>query len=198
MARDATEPVGRHSGPRPRERRRGSAILHGPAGHPIHPPLTDLVVGAFTVGSVAAVLGAFGVAEEALADTAFVAVCAGLIVAAPTALAGVLDYLTIPRGTPLRRAAAIHWVINVTAVAVYLVAAVLLEPGPGDGNVRLVGAIVSAGAWALLLVGGWLGGTMVFRYGMRVIDAEDEPVREAVKPTHLAERSIRDPAPGAR
>lgn len=184
-------------GPRPRAERRGSVVLHGPAGHPLHPPLTDLVLGALSLGTIAAVLGAVGIAEEALADAAFVAVCAGLLAAVPTAIAGFLDYLTIPRGTPLRRAAAIHWVLNASALAAYLVAAPLLEPGPGDGVVSLSGAIVSAAAWLLLLGGGWLGGTMVFRYGMRVVKAEDEPVSEAVKPTHPPERSAREPAPGA-
>lgn len=198
MTADRSDPLGRNTGPRSRGEIRGSVLLHGPAGHPIHPPMTDIVVGAFSLGTIAAVLGVFGVAEEALADAAFVAICAGLIVAGPTAVAGFLDYLTIARGTSLRRAAAIHWVVNVMAVATYLVAAVLLEPGPGDGVVPRAGAIVSAGAWALLLVGGWLGGTMVFRYGMRVVEAEGEPLAEAIKPKGRAERSIREPAPGAR
>jgi uncharacterized membrane protein len=185
-------------GPRMRHERRHATALHGPAGHPIHPPLTDLVVGALSLGTVAALLGAFGVAEEALADTAFVAVCAGLLVALPTATAGFLDYITIPRGTPLRKAATIHWVLNIVALSTYLVSAALLEPGPGDGQVAIAGAVVAFAAWILLLGGGWLGGTMVFRYGMRVVEADAEPVLDAVKPTGPAERSIREPAPGSR
>jgi uncharacterized membrane protein len=92
---------------------RGGRLLRGPAGHPIHPPLTDVVIGALTIGTAAAVVGWIGLAEEAAADAAFVAIVGGLIAAIPTAVAGLVDYLIIPRGTPLRRAAAIHWVVNV-------------------------------------------------------------------------------------
>lgn len=184
--------------PRMRHERRGATLLHGPAGHPLHPPLTDLVTGALSLGTISALLGWFGIAEEAFADAAFVAVAAGLILAVPTVVAGFLDYFTIARGTSLRRAAAIHWVLNVLALSTYLVSAALLEPGPGDGDVRGTGALLALAAWLLLLGGGWLGGTMVFRYGMRVIQTEpDEPVRVAVSPRHPAERSVREPAPGA-
>ena len=49
----------------------------------------------------------------------------------------------------------------------------------------------------LILAGGWLRGTMVLRYGMRVVEAEGEPVSEAVKPTHGSDVSIREDGPGS-
>jgi hypothetical protein len=36
--------------------------------------------------------------------------------------------------------------------------------------------------FGLLTVGGWLGGTIVFVHGMRVLRLEDEPVERAVAP----------------
>jgi uncharacterized membrane protein len=162
---------------------RSGRLLRGPAGHPLHPPLTDVVIGALTIGTAAAVLGWVGLAEEAAADAAFIGVVGGLIAAVPTAIAGLADYLIIPRGTPLRRAAAIHWVVNVWGLALFTVAAVLLEPGPGDGRASASGAIVAVLAWLVLLVGGYVGGTMVFTYGMRVVGDADRPTAEALRPT---------------
>ena len=37
--------------------------------------------------------------------------------------------------------------------------------------------------FALLTLGGWLGGTIVFVYGMRVLAKEDEPALSAVSPS---------------
>jgi uncharacterized membrane protein len=141
------------------------------------------VIGALTIGTAAAVLGWIGLAEEAAADAAFVAIIGGLIAAAPTAFTGFLDYLRIPRGTPLRRAAAIHWVVNIWSLATFTVAAVLLEPGPGTGTVSVSGAVVAVVAWLLLLVGGYVGGTIVFTYGMRVLAESDTPTAKALRPT---------------
>jgi len=39
--------------------------------------------------------------------------------------------------------------------------------------------------FALLTLGGWLGGTIVFVYGMRVLAKEDEPALSAVSPSGL-------------
>lgn len=65
----------------------------------------------------------------------------------------------------------------------FTVAAVLLEPGPGDGTVSVAGAIVAVLAWLLLFVGGYVGGTMVFTYGMRVLGESDTSTAEALLPT---------------
>jgi uncharacterized membrane protein len=157
-------------------------ILRGPEGHPSHPPLTDVTIGAFTVGVVAAVLGWLGIEEDGMAATAFVAIVLGLVFSLPTISTGFVDYLQISRGTPLWRTATAHWLAMVSAVATFLIAAALLRKGPESGEISAAGAVVGIAAAAMLTLGGWLGGTVVFVHGMRVLDASGIRTRDAVSP----------------
>jgi uncharacterized membrane protein len=158
-------------------------LLRGTDGHPSHPPLTDVTIGTFTVGVVAAVLGWIGIEEDGMAATAFLAIVLGLVFSLPTIVTGFVDYLEISRGTPLWRTATIHWLAMVFAVATFLVAAALLHDGWSSGDVSGAGAIVAIGAEVLLTLGGWIGGTIVFVHGMRVLNLLHLPARKAISPT---------------
>ncbi len=79
-----------------------SMLVKGPEGKPSHPPLTDVVIGAYTVGVAMLVAGAAGLEEEAMAKGALLAISGGLIVTLPTAMTGVLDYLDLPKPTAPR------------------------------------------------------------------------------------------------
>jgi hypothetical protein len=47
---------------------------------------------------------------------------------------------------------------------------------------ELAGLVLTLAGFAVLTLGGWLGGTIVFVHGMRVLGRLDAPAREAVKP----------------
>jgi uncharacterized membrane protein len=162
--------------------RRLLGLARGFPGHPSHPPFTDATTGALTLGVVLAILGWLGVAEEAAARASVLAIAVGLVLSVPTLVTGFLDYLAIPRGTARWRTASVHWLAMVFAVSVFLVAAAALQPGYDDGEVRATGAIAAVLAEALLLVGGWLGGAVVFVHGERVLALPDEPARAAAVP----------------
>jgi uncharacterized membrane protein len=157
-------------------------LLRGFKGHPAHPPFTDFSVGAYTVGTLAVVLGAFGVDEELMVRVGFFATLVGLIAAVPTALTGLADYVRIRRGTPMRRTATIHRNSMVTATVIYVASALLLRDGYDSGSVSAADAAVSAIAWVVLAFGAWVGGSMVFVYGMRVLSEPGTPTSEALKP----------------
>ena len=78
---------------------KASYLVRGVPGHPLHPPLTDASIGAYTFATVAAVLSKLGVADHAFAQGWWLALVIGLVVTVPTALTGLLDWLTITRGT---------------------------------------------------------------------------------------------------
>ena len=80
-------------------------LIKGFTGKPSHAPLTDVSIGAYTVGVAMLVAGAFGLEEEAMATGALLAISGGLIVAVPTSLTGLLDWLDIRKGTPRARSA---------------------------------------------------------------------------------------------
>jgi len=158
-------------------------LLKGFKGHPSHPPLTGVSIGAYTVGTVMLVIGSFGLLEEKMAWGGFLAIATGLISAIPTVLTGFLDFLEIPRGTGMRRTANLHWVVMVLSTSCYLVTEVLAQEIFDTGVVSLPATLLSVVAFGLLSLGGWFGGAIVFVYGMRV---ENElpalPEVEAIKP----------------
>ncbi len=155
-------------------------LLRGGRGHPLHPPLTDISVGAYTVGTVAVVLGWVGVEEPAMAKVGFLAIVIGLIVSGITILAGFLDYLKISRGTPLWNTATMHFVSMGIANGGFIAAAALLQAGYSKGVISTAAGAVTVGAFVVLAVGAYIGGTIVFWYGMRVVN-EETSAREAVK-----------------
>jgi uncharacterized membrane protein len=159
-----------------------SWLYRGTPGHPLHPPLTDATIGIYTFATTGAVLSKLGVAEEEFAQGWALALIVGLVVTAPTALTGLADWVRISRGTPLFRTATAHMVAMLFATAFFLIA---IGAGYGDGMDGVVpdGAFVlSLVGFALLTVGGWLGGTVVFHYGMRVLNLVEEPAARASSP----------------
>jgi uncharacterized membrane protein len=143
-------------------------LLHGLPGHPLHPPLTDATIGMFVLATGLSVVGALGWIEEAAGKAAWLALVGGLIVAAPTAVTGFADWLTIAWGSPTWRTATLHLTAMVTAVSLFGVAAWLQWDGYQDATVTTGGLVAALLGFAALTAGGWLGGAIVFVHGMRV------------------------------
>ena len=157
-------------------------LIKGKPGKPSHPPLTDASIGAYTAGVVMLVLGALGVEEEQMAHGALLAISVGLALALPTALTGLLDWLELPRGTPLRRVATIHLFVMVAATVLFAATWIAQLGGYKDDAVRGLALVLGLLAFAALAVGGNVGGANVFVYGIRVLKREDVPVAKALSP----------------
>jgi uncharacterized membrane protein len=157
-------------------------LIKGKPGKPSHPPLTDASIGAYTAGVVMLVLGALGVEEEQMAHGALLAISVGLALALPTALTGLLDWLELPRGTPVRRVATIHLFVMVTATILFAATWIAQLGGYKDDEVRGLALVLGLVAFAALAVGGNVGGANVFVYGIRVLKREDVPVAKALSP----------------
>jgi len=161
-----------------------SYLVRGFPGHPLHPPMTDGAIGAYTAATVLACLGAAGVAEDALAKGWWVALLVGLAFGGLAALTGFVDWVTITWGTPLWRTATFHMLVMVVATLLFVLAAVVGHAGYDDGEVRAGALALQLVAFGVLTIGGWLGGSVVFVHGMRVLDLAEEPARRAVIPGH--------------
>jgi uncharacterized membrane protein len=157
-------------------------LLKGLSGHPLHPPLTDVTIGTYTFATAAAVLSRLGVSEHNLATAWWLALVAGLVVSAPTALAGFVDWLDISTGTPLWRTATLHLSVMLTATIVFAVAAGAGHADYVDGTIGGASLIITLVGFGLLTLGGWLGGAIVFVHGMRVLSLVEEPTARAVSP----------------
>jgi len=159
-----------------------SYLYRGQPGHPIHPPLTDATIGAYTAATVAGFASIIGVAEGAAASAWWLALVIGFIFTVPTALTGLLDWLVITRGTPLWRTATAHMISMVTATIFFLIAILVGHSGYKDSAVETGPYVLTLIGFAALTLGGWLGGSIVFGYGMRVLNLPNEPAGRAVSP----------------
>src|SRR4029078_5897387 len=98
-------------------------FLKGPAGHPLHPHLTDATIGAYTFATAMAVLSRLGVSEHNTATAWWLGLLTGLVITLPTALTGFLDWLDISTGTPLWRTATLHLSAMLSATVVFAITA---------------------------------------------------------------------------
>jgi uncharacterized membrane protein len=154
-------------------------LLRGNPGHPLHPPLTDLTIGMFGLATALTVIGSLGAIEDKAGPAAWLALIGGLIVALPTALSGFADWILLEWGSEPWRTATWHLSLMLSSVALFAVAAWLQHPGYEHGDVTAGGLIFALAGLAVLTVGGWLGGAVVFVHGTRVIAEEHRQRRDS-------------------
>jgi uncharacterized membrane protein len=169
-------------------------LVKGLPGHPLHPPLTDATIGLYTGATAFGILSAFGVSEANTATAWWLTLVVGLVVTVPTALTGLVDWLGITWGTPPWRTATLHLLSMLTATVFFLVAAIVGHGGYVDGEVTSGSLVLTIVGFGFLTLGGWLGGTVVFVHGMRVLNLPEEPTRRAVAPVPHAEKEAAEGA----
>jgi uncharacterized membrane protein len=162
------------------------ALLRGPNGHPLHPPFTDATIGAYAVASVLGIVAVAGGSTARTTTGWWLALLVALCLTVPTALTGLVDWLQITWWTPLWRVATSHMAAMLVASGLFLAA---LLVGHGDYTAGSLGGgplTLTLAGFVTLTLGGWLGGTIVFVYGMRALGIE-APALEAVKPVEPEE-----------
>jgi uncharacterized membrane protein len=165
-----------------------SYLWKGLPGHPLHPPLTDATIGAYAVASVLAVVDYAGISETAAAHGWWLALIVGLTFTVPTALSGLLDWLTITWRSPLWWTATWHMLTMLTATVFFALTAIFGHDDWQAGNVTTGSLALNMIGFVVLVVGGWLGGTIVFVHGMRVLNLVEEPPERAITPAPLPEK----------
>jgi uncharacterized membrane protein len=163
------------------------SLLKGLPGHPLHPPMTDGAIGAYTAATVLAAVGAAGVAEAELAKGWWLTLIIALGFGALAAMTGLVDWLSITRGTPLWRTATTHLIVMVAANALFGLAAILGHAGYVDGEIGTTALVLALLGFGALTVGGWIGGSIVFVHGMRVLGLPEEPAASAIMPGEKGE-----------
>jgi len=169
-----------------------SYLWRGLPGHPIHPPLTDLTVGAYTFATAAAFAQVVGITSHSGAYGWWIALVFGAITSVATVLTGFLEWLTITPGTPLKRTVTTHALVMATA-SVFFVLAIIV--GHKHYTRGLVGAwpfILTVIGFGVLTIGGWLGGAITYVHGMRVLNLVDEPTLRAARPAPTPEKERAD------
>jgi uncharacterized membrane protein len=154
-ARQAKEPV--------------SAALAGPYGHPFHPILVTVPIGAWVASLV------FDIASYIVGDPGFLTmgsvwlIAIGVLGALLAAMVGFLDLLAIPTGTRAFRTGLVHMSLNLVVTAAYAGNFFWRHAGYGHpGPVGVGPLVLSAASLAVLGVSGYLGGMLAYRFGVRV------------------------------
>jgi uncharacterized membrane protein len=138
-------------------------------GHPLHAILTDLPIGCFTLAFIWNVVALLANRQPWYAMT-FWALLTGVILVVPTALVGLLDYTKVlERKHPGRNTATLHLVANVSATVFFLLSLIFRGgPGPLGGVARFATFVLALIGIALLGLGGYLGGHLVYHHGVGV------------------------------
>jgi uncharacterized membrane protein len=165
-----------------------SVLWRGLPGHPLHPPLTDVTIGIYTLATAMALLSRLGVTEENTATVWWIALISGLVTTLPTALTGFFDWLEIERRTPLWRTATAHLSAMLIATILFAITAGAGHSNYVDGEVSGASLVLTLVGYAVLVLGGWLGGSVVYVHGMRVLNLVDEPTRRAAAPVATPEK----------
>jgi nitrite reductase/ring-hydroxylating ferredoxin subunit/uncharacterized membrane protein len=121
-------------------------------GHPVHPVVTDVPVGAMTMAALFDLAG-----QDTAAD---VSVATGLAAMAASAATGAADAVDT-YGRP-RVLATVHATCMVASTTAYA-GSLLLRLGPSGG--RPLARALSLAGYAALSAGAYLGGDLVFRMG---------------------------------
>jgi uncharacterized membrane protein len=162
--------------------------LRGLSGKPLHPPLTDIPVGAYILAAVFDVISwlTSGSLAFDLFRAATFCLIGGLIASVLAAATGVADWLgSTEPGTQARRTANAHGLVMSCLTVLVVVFLVLrLTVYSDDRATPLVAAAISVLVAILVGVGGALGGTLVYDYGFNVETAGDSPV------WHRSERDV--------
>jgi nitrite reductase/ring-hydroxylating ferredoxin subunit/uncharacterized membrane protein len=125
-------------------------------GHPLHPPLTDVVIGAWTSALLLDLVG--GERGEEASDRL---VAAGILAAVPTASAGLSDWAELRGGS--RRVGSVHAIGNTTALLLQSLSWLARRRGE-----RARGVAVSALGYGAATFSAWLGGHLSFAKGVGV------------------------------
>jgi uncharacterized membrane protein len=163
-------------------------LWRGLPGHPLHPPLTDATIGIYTFATIAGFIEVVGITERNGAIAWWLGLIVGLIATVPTALAGLADWLTITWRSDLWWTATYHLLSMVTATVFFGLAAIFGHGSYTHANVGAGAYVLTVIGYGFLALGGWLGGAIVYVYGMRVLGLPHEPTGRAVTPFPHAEK----------
>lgn len=150
--------------------------IAGPYGHPFHPILVTVPIGAWLAALVFDVTTKVkDGGSQHLAYGSEWLIGIGLIGAVAAALFGLMDLSRLRRGTPALKLGLMHLAMNLTVVALFAINLLdrsdTFRDEPKVTNTQLV---LTIAALAILSVSGWIGGKLSYHYGVRVAHETDQ------------------------
>jgi len=153
-------------------------------GHPLHPVLVTFPI-AFLIGGLASDLAYWRTDDTFWARASLWLIATGVVTGLFAAIFGFIDFATIRRA---RSAVGwTHFLGNLTAVLLSALN-VWLRLGNVEGAIMPWGLGLSVLVGLILLVTGWLGGELTFRYKIGMVEGRE---RRETRTGTTAQRPIR-------
>jgi uncharacterized membrane protein len=151
------------------------SALAGPEGHPFHPFVVPLPIGAFVSSLIFDILTWTRVdGLPYLVDGAFWLIGVGLVGALIAAVFGILDLRAMPRRTRPFTIGITHLTLNGAAAVLFVISYAWRAGDHVELDKTRWGQLtLSAIAVAFLIAAVWLGQTLTYRYGRRVASLND-------------------------
>ncbi|HEX8218669.1 MAG TPA: non-heme iron oxygenase ferredoxin subunit [Chloroflexia bacterium] len=132
-------------------------------GHPLHPVITDVPVGGWTITQLLDVISMLRGGDSGLDAAADIALGAGIVAAVGAAVTGIADWSDV--GGSHRRMGMAHALLNVGGLTLN-VASLALRVGGGKN--RGVARSLSAGGYVLNAAAAYVAGELVYNLGQAV------------------------------
>jgi len=154
--------------------RPGSAAA-GPYGHPIHPMLVTIPIGAF-VATLAFDIASVTLEGRAYGRPAVWLSLIGIVSGLFASMFGLIDFRRLSKGTRTHAVATRHLILMDAVLLCFVVGFFVRRADPDQylNGTPTIALILSVVGVAILMVGGWLGGKLAYSYGSRVSDESDQ------------------------
>jgi uncharacterized membrane protein len=133
-------------------------------GHPLHPMLIVFPIGLWVFSLVADLVYHWDLGSYTWSVVAYYTMAGGIAGALLAAIPGLIDLLSMSDGKAKRIGIA-HMVVNLVVVALYVVNLYIRSRQGHDETIAVALSVVGVG---LLSLSGWLGGELVYIYGVAV------------------------------
>lgn len=144
------------------------AMEGGLIGHPLHTLVIHFPIGLWGMSLLLDLIGLLDVGGDWIPAGARWCLAIGTCFAVVACLTGIVDWLGVRRDHPAQQAILIHMILNITATCLYLFNTIL-RFGFGDSSAAWwLTIMLSTFGYILVMYSGYLGGTIVYDYGIGV------------------------------
>ena len=157
---------------RPHSVEQPTTAIAGPEGHPFHPMLVTIPIGAWVCSLAFDIGGSLSKDPVTFGRGAMWLLVIGVAGALVAAAFGLMDLRGIPRNTKARATAMAHLTLNSVAVVIFAVNAWLRDADwKPPFETRWWGFTLSIVGLLIVGASGYLGGKLAYHYGVRMAGA---------------------------
>lgn len=154
-------------------------------GHPLHPALVHVPTALWPAAMGFDLLSVAGIGGNDMVRTSFYAILVGLLAVLAVVPTGVADWSEIKREKPAWKIGLYHMILNLIVAILWAINLGLRVDTLGvDTRVSTAQLMLSIIATLLLLVSGYLGGLMVYDYGISVARISKKKWRRIAEAGH--------------